>query len=112
MKSVVMLPVEGGPSRTRDGSCVSSALLGDAHTHPHTLYMRMQCMFLCGMHACMHVCLCWQPRAGGFGGAGCVCVCRLGDRRITVCCFLLSIFQFIREFLYSKHSYKVSNFSV
>lgn len=72
MKSVAMLPAEGGPSRTRDGSIVSSALLGDAHTHTHTVHAHAMYVFV--WHACMHVCVCWQPRAGGFGGAGCVCV--------------------------------------
>lgn len=50
---IAMLPPEGRPSLTRDGSCVFSALLGDAHTH--TVHMHAMYVFLCGMHVCVCV---------------------------------------------------------
>lgn len=69
MKSVAMLPAEGGPSLTRDGSCVSSALLGDAHTH--CTYARNVCFCM----ACMHACVCVLATKSWWIWWGWLCVC-------------------------------------
>lgn len=67
LKSEVMLPSEGGPSLT---GMVHVCLLLCCVVY--TLYICMQCMFLCGMYVCGYVCVGKQKLVDLVGLAVCL----------------------------------------